>query len=460
MASVMITLEKLRWMDWLDAVMLNVVATEAPNEQLPPRSLPKLVLIDAQAYADYFRARSPLDRDTLGRVIDELLSTRPSALMVDLQLEPGPDEVLPRPLDGLLAAAAQPQGERAAVRITLPLPVLRTPAVDARSMQWMRQLCAAGVHFGSAELRSHFGSVVRLDQDPLALAQVARAPSREESHGEHHRHGDSAPASLCSLARQGATLEVTWSMLRSTADHRRSAPLAPVLVKHLDATQLPWRPGQTAAQLTAGANVVLGGAYDSQDRFVTSALPESVPGALVHASALANPGRDGHHAWAWLTDVVLGTALGFLFHALWRWVGSYAMPEDWSGRDLARACLVPCKALAPWAVAAAISYVLMLAAGWLMTNAMWLNPGPMVLGMMLHTLLLKEEAAEEDETEPAKESEVKVADKGKLDQPPATASTHGHAITSWRDYTRHHPTWPLQVVLILAGLAFGLSGHH
>jgi hypothetical protein len=70
----------------------------------------------------------------------------------------------------------------------------------------------------------------------------------------------------------------------------------------------------------------------------------------------------------------------------------------------------------------------MKAAGWLMAHSFWLNPGPMVLGMLLHTLLLKDEEE--------------------------------HPMAHWRSYTQHHPTWPLQGLMILAGLAFGLSGHH
>jgi hypothetical protein len=109
MASAMLALEKARWMDWLDAVMLNVVGTEAPDSSLPRTALPQLVLIDGQAYADTFKARSPLDRDALGRLLGELLAT-PAALLVDLQLEPAPDEAQPRALDQLLLAA---RGRRA-----------------------------------------------------------------------------------------------------------------------------------------------------------------------------------------------------------------------------------------------------------------------------------------------------------------------------------------------------------
>jgi hypothetical protein len=291
----------------------------------------------------------------------------------------------------------------------------------------MRLLCEAGIQFGSAELRSHLGSVVRLDLDPLSMAQVARPP-HPEAHGhaqaEGHGHAEGTPVSLCGLVSQGATLEVLWGLLQDTAQHHRSAPLAPTLVKQLAANSLSWRPGETAARLSEGSLIVLGGAYDSQDRFATSALAEPVPGALLHASALANPGRDGHHALAWAADVVLGTLLGLVFAALWTWVGhSRLHSSHWQWREVLRSWWVPVRALVPWAVAAAVGYGLMKAAGWLMAHSFWLNPGPMVLGMLLHTLLLKDEEV--------------------------------HPIANWRVYTQHHPAWPLQLTLILAGLAFG-----
>ena len=428
MASAMLALEKVRWMDWLDAVMLSLVGTEAPSTALQPGSLPQLVLINGQAYAERFSARSPLDRAALSELLGELLSARPASLLVDLQLEPAPDESMPRALDQLLAAAAKPQADKAGVHITLPLPIARTPALDQRSVEWMRKLCEAGIQFGSAQVRSHFGSVVRLDQDPLSLAQVARLGA-VSAHGEAGSHAVERPVTLCGMARQGATLEVIWGMLDSTDQHHQSAPLAPALVKQLAASSLAWLPGQTASRLRAGGQLVLGGAYDSQDRFITSAMAEPVPGALLHASALANPGRDGHHALAWMADVLLGTLLGLGFSVLWAWVGHSELDSNlWRWPDVVRAWGVPVKALVPWLAAALIGYALMKAAGWLMAHSVWLNPGPMVLGMLLHTLLLKDEEE--------------------------------HDIENWRSYTQFHSTWPLQGLLILAGLAFGLSGHH
>jgi hypothetical protein len=428
MASAMLALEKVRWMDWLDAVMLNIVGTEAPTATSQPAGLPQLVLIDVQAYAERFGARSPLDRTALSELLGELLSVRPTSLLVDLQLEPAPDEPRPRDLDQRLATAARPQPGGAGVRITLPLPVARTPALDQGSIQWMRQQCEAGIQFGSAEVRSHFGSVVRLDQDPLSLAQVAR-PSAVPAHGEHSGRGAEPHVTLCDLARNGATLEVIWGLLGSTDQHHQSAPLAPALVKQLVASSIAWRPGQTAARLQTGGQLVVGGAYDSQDRFITSAMAAPVPGALLHASALVNSGRDGHHALAWIADVLLGTLLGLGFSALWAWVGHAELQSaHWRWRDVVRSWAVPVKALVPWLAAALIGYGLMKAAGWLMAHSFWLNPGPMVLGMLLHTLLLKDEEE--------------------------------HPMAHWRSYTQHHPTWPLQGLMILAGLAFGLSGHH
>lgn len=294
LASSMLVMERQHWMDWLDAVMLTVVGTGVPVSSSEPQHLPQLVLIDAQTYAETFGTRSPLDRKALGQLLGEVLSAQPAELLVDLQLEPAPDELEPRALDQLLIAAAGPAAGRRAVRITLPLPIARTPALDRRSLAWLRQLCDAGIQFGTADLRSHFGTVVRLDLDPLSLAQVARPP-QAEPHAEGHPQTAAGQVTLCSMARDGAALDVMWNMAGGDAGRLDSAPLDPALVKQLDARRINWRPGQTASFLRAGGSVVVGGAYDNQDSFVTSATTQPVPGALLHATGLANQGRDSSH---------------------------------------------------------------------------------------------------------------------------------------------------------------------
>lgn len=438
MASAMLSLERLGWLEWLDAVMLSVVATEAPAQAWAPQSLPRAVLIDDATYADTFALRSPLDRTALGRVLQDALSAHPQTLLVDLQVEPSAGEDTPRALDTLLTDAAR------ATRVVLPLPTRRTPALDQRSLQWMRQMCEAGVQFGSADVRSHFGTVVRLDQDPLSIAQVARKTAAAAAHG--------ATPSLCALAREGATLAVIWALLHDTQHHGKTTPLPPAVVKQLRRDALPWRPDATAFQLQAqpGGAIVVGGSYDPQDRFVTSAMPEPVPGALVHAAAMAPTKLGSSHFGAWALDVFLGTALGVLFAAAWRCVGSHALKTDrWRWREVVRAWQGPAKAAALWLVAAMLAYGLTKASGGLMAHGLWLNPGPIVLGMLLHTLLLKEEAAHP----PINSGRA-------LWRALTLRDDAGHPIGHWRTYTRHHPAWPLQLAFIAIGLVYGLSGAH
>jgi hypothetical protein len=444
MASAMLSLERRGWLEWLDAVMLSVVATEAPTQAQAPDSLPRVVLIDDVTYADTFALQSPLDRAALGRVLQDALSARPRTLLVDLQVEPSASEDMPRPLDTLLADAARGSAGHAGTHVVLPLPARRTPALDQRSLQWMRQMCEAGVQFGSADVRSHFGTVVRLDQDQLSIAQVAQTAPVASA--------DEAAPSLCALARQGAALEVIWALLKDTQHHGKTTPLSPAVVKQLQRDALSWRPDTTAARLQAqpGGTIVVGGSYDPQDRFVTSAMPDPVPGALVHASAVAPAKLGSSHAGAWVLDVFLGTALGVLFAAAWRCVGRHSLETDqWRWRDVVKAWQGPARAVALWLVAAVLAYGLMKASGGLMAHGLWLNPGPIVLGMLLHTLLLKEEA----EHPPINSGRA-------LWRALTLRDDAGHAIAHWRAYTQYHPAWPLQLFFIFIGLLYGLSGSH
>ena len=105
--------------------------------------------------------------------------------------------------------------------------------------------------------------------------------------------------------------------------------------------------------------------------------------------------------------------------------------------------------VALWLVAAMLAYGLTKASGGLMAHGLWLNPGPIVLGMLLHTLLLKEEA----EHPPINSGRA-------LWRALTLRDDAGHPIDHWRTYTRHHPAWPLQLAFIAIGLVYGLSGAH
>lgn len=444
MASAVLALEQLHALDWLDAVMLRVVAPMR-SEPAPSASAQdlQLVLIDGPTYANRFGMRSPLDREQLTGVVSDLLAARPASLLIDLQLEPAVGEGGERALDDLLKTAS---GET--TQVVLPVPERRTPALDLSSVKWMRSLCSAGVVFGSAHVRSHFGAVIRFDEDRSSLASLAHpAAGAAQKHGHPQDQGDAGrdhrkpslvrgqerghDTVLCRLAEEGADLEAIWQMVLDAPENSSaSEPLSPKAVRRVMAQKLIWQPEQTRLLLEANAPavIVLGGDFDERDTFFTPASDGPIPGAAVHASSIASQGSIGSsHFAGWLVDVGIGTALGFLFSFLWKRVRSLTpSPDDAVKTVLLRSWGQLVCACGVWAIALGIGYGLMSAAGFLMEMGMWMNPGPVVLGMFLHALLVKNEALH-----------------------------HPH---SWRAFTVLAPNWPIQALLI-AGTLLWLLAH-
>ncbi|RCW70405.1 CHASE2 domain-containing protein [Pseudorhodoferax soli] len=413
MASAMLGMEHFHALDWLDAVMLQVVTPRsAQPASARPANLPQLLLIDEPTYADTFDLQSPLKRDKLAQVVGDALAAKPAVLLIDLQLEPSVGEPAERPLDDLLRNA-----KAAGTRVVLPLPEARTPELDRQAIAWMRGLCKAQVHFGLAQVRSHFGTVVRFDADPATMARLGT--------------GDGAANPLCEAAALTQDLPAVWQMFASPSRSMgTSAPLHPDAVRAVVQQAIPWRAQSARLQLQQlrPTVIVLGGAYDNRDSFLTSAMDRAVPGAAIHASTIASEGAvTSSHAAGWLLDLGLGTLLGFLFEALWKLVRRIRTCSDrLTLRFVLLAWLRVAAASGIWLLAIGVALGLMATMGRLVECGMWLNPGPVVLGMLLHALLLKD-------------------------------STATHDPVSWREYTHHSPSWPLQAACVAAALAYLMS---
>jgi hypothetical protein len=408
--------------------------------ELAARAAPQLILIDGETYATTFEMRSPLDRDKISLILSDIVASRPRAVLIDLQLEPAFGELPDRPLDRLLLAAVSASADvhsamSAATRVILPLPERRTPSLDRVALGWMQTLCQGGVEFGSAQIRSHFGAVVRVDEDRMSMASLARA-SLHPPEGDHGAAQPvkalAIPVSLCALAEQAGTLTALWQLIDDpTRDAPTSTPLSPSAVRAVDQAAMVWRPDATRLALLArpAEVVVLGGSFDDRDRFLTHAVDAPLPGAVIHAAAAVGGGRiRSWHSLGWTFDVVVGVGLGFFFQAIWRLASSPKPPEKPSWNYLWASWASLAIATSIWVVAIAIALGLMLSAGALIEAGLWLNPGPVVIGMFLHALLLKN-----------------------------AASAHGSP-RDLSEFTVAHPAWPLQF-LISAWALYTLVTH-
>lgn len=418
MASAMLVLEHFGLLGWLDAAMLQIVAPRSTEAiQSTSSSLPQLLLIDNQAYAENFGLRSPLQRDGLSMLLGDALAAKPKTLLVDLQLEPTLDEPEARRLDRLLSEAAQ-----SGTRIVLPVPISRTSALDRRAATWMRSLCQAGVQFGSASLRSHLGTIVRFDHDNNSMAALA---------GEDASEKHAASISPCQLLEKTGSL--AGLQLLDAPEHAapESEPLKPSAVRSIMAQSLAWRLQGTRQGLQARKpeTIVIGGDYDDRDTFLTHARQDPVPGAAVHAAIIASWGKiDSSHFVGWFADLIIGCVLGFLFEFLWCQAGRLRNKKKQQQESYLRlflrewpSLLVSCGI---WLIALGLAFSSMLGSGAMIERGLWLNPGPMVLGMFLHALLLKD------------------------------AGHEAHSPLTLREFTLHCPSWPLQSLVVLAAITY------
>lgn len=490
---------------WLDAVMLRLIAPQVHTHPTPPapgQAHITTLVIGPGLYHDArgFQGRSPLDPVHLRPILAAIEAAQPKAILMDLQLEPGLSNCPPT------QAECDPHYD-AAVTLghapyVLPLPVLRDEAGNQASMAWLRELCGKGMRFASPDVRSHLGQVVRVDRTPGTLAAETLAllsPAPAHGAGEHpqagahdhqaHSHSQADAPPTCELAQapapQGARdLAMLRAMTRQpgTASAAQTEPVHPaVLSQVLASTYVLRRCGndggskgsssasdicttdshgniqplaatlqhQREASGQAPWAIALGGDFDERDRFKIMGL--SQPGPVIQSVALATRGRvSEHHALALAADIVLGMLavlpLGLAVELSRRWGAS--------ARTLARhaafpkllgaaVCLVLTGAL-PWLVAGAIVAALVLSSASILDHGLWLNPGPMILGMAVHTLL-ESQAQEHGPEQPHQKGEH------------AASTEHpGEELSLWRQ----HPRLLVSLLLIAYAATSLLSSKH
>lgn len=392
--SVLHAAEHRHMLEWLDAVMIRVAGQGGPAAKSPSAqeqaSHPSIVMIGRDAFETVFGDRSPLPRDRLAELLAQIDPRRTRVLAVDIDLAPSVTERAAgtaRPLDAALAALV---ARGTAVVLGLPPAAGSTPGA---TLKWVQGRCADGIRFGDVQLHQRLGVVSRVEQGTPTLASVAFAAA-----GAHH-----GASTICDLARTAHEEEAFYDAIEhaGAGEHGEpeSIPLSGVasnwatLQSDTHAVQL--LDGHVAIEDAGKLRrvVFLGGAYSEGERMMT--VGGEAWGVQVHAASFTSMVRDTRDIPVWvaaLADIVIGVLFGYWFY--WMWgrfqhiddaVGNARPGLAWAGKFIGGRMIL----LSLWMLSLLLVYGLIAFSAWLYSKDVWLNPGPIGIGMLLHTLSLR-----------------------------------------------------------------------
>ena len=377
----------------------------------PPLAIPAVLLIDDEAFEGRFRERSPLDRGELAALLDEIRGQAPRLLVVDLDLSPGPaptadEDRAQAVLDGALKAHAPGR-----LLLATPLPA-RSYELAQRRLQWMHDLCSAGVRFAHTAL-FHSGSYV-LRYDPT-LPSLGPLAARMASVQKEGRIAEPEPCELVAGEmsdieraaadadrRDGAPVDRT---VLGTAYFLQAPPGAAYYVDNEQARQLAplnfgyerfvrrhclsgSAAGEDCPSFGDGALrdhvVFLGGAWGQEDLHPTPTGRRE--GVMLHAAAFHSeqvPVSDRFRPLATAAEFVLGLIVAFVLGSVWSgyFRALYGGPQTVQ-RIAARYAYA---ALASLLVLGTL-WLIAQSSGWLMQHGVWLDPLPLLGVLLLKTL--------------------------------------------------------------------------
>ncbi|MGK5079242.1 CHASE2 domain-containing protein [Janthinobacterium sp. HLX7-2] len=432
-AALMLVLEGFHVLEWLDAAMLRASAEQGQllNWGKDPGAAyrPGIIEIDQPAFEQVFDEREPLERSRLQQLLANVAQRGARVLAIDLDLAPAMYEQAnerhkpgERPLDRLLDQLAA-DGHQLVL-------ILPEQSAQNANLPWIRARCAAGVHFASPQIRERMGAVTRIELKSPVLAAVAF----ELAHGKQQQEQNQPmPAVLseqkegyrladrvCQLARRtGSEKELArWAFepvihgdAKDAAEQNAvTAPFHPAAVApaFLDPTRVRVRLLDGRAGVAADAPrkkvLYIGATYDVRDRYTTAEGEQA--GLHLHAAAHTSLGigtADVNKYVVFVADIVIGVLLGCLFGGLWTLYGraELAIDKRMAGQDISRLQQMGTLAefygirlmlVLVWASPFAIGALAIYLSRGLLEQGWWVNPGPLIAGMFLHAMSLRDEA--------------------------------------------------------------------
>ena len=413
LASIILIAEQHGWLIWLDSVSLRaataltpvVNALQGEPSSKRERDEPVVLLISDEMYEKDFRQTSPLSRSLLADTLVRVLDKKPEAFAIDLDLSPGPDDdgdARQRRLDEVLITAAK-SGTR--VILGVPFPV-QSDKLLAAKVRWMQRLCTSGVSFGFTYIQTSQGLVLRYPTGTGSLGELLA--------GTNSLPAATTPCAIIESGEQSAAFlskDFPGGLFVGGEDLSRQRPLNTAYFRGRAAVWMVAAEDVRAAELT-GRMVVLGAGFNPNDEFLTAYGPQK--GASIHAAIAFSerqPTKAVSHAMAILLDIVLGIAAGFVFHAIW---GRYHLADERAMESgywpIQRFLVARLWLFASFAILVVWIAMLMAMSAWLLRHNLWNNPGPMIIGVFVKTILASRSHGEHHETSQKPPAVMKYAD--------------------------------------------------
>ena len=386
-ASIITILEYRGYLNWLDSGMLRLVSSlqksQTSNNNFGVHSL----LISDTYFENEFKQSSPLNRQEIAAIINKVLSKNPSVVAIDLDLSPIFADVYSNEqkyLDDILFFNGR-NGNSKIVLIT-PFPVITDESLKTK-YDWMVKMCNSGIYFAYPNLVSSMGYILRYSSSIPTLGVVANKVNDSKLDPKYN---------LCNIVNSGDQNTFFLSKLFPLGDifDTNNLPTQkPINNYFLKSSYSQGTFINHLKQIDDFSNfnniaVFLGASFNQNDFFYTTYGVRN--GSNIHAAIYASekiPVSPLQHSVVLIIDIILGVAAGFVFSNLWDRVNlashrNFVNPGIFSLWVSARFWFV-------CAFAVLFLWLLMLLwlSSWLLNHNFWGNPGPLIIGVFLKTLI-------------------------------------------------------------------------
>lgn len=390
-AALLVICEHFGLFGWLDSTFLRVAAAikqdnAGPQDNRIPQTL-RIVKIDNTFFENEFWQKSPLDRSILQNTVNNIAITRPKTIVIDLDLSPGKeskDEAAAQTkFDEYLVQLIQ--NNKINVVLSTPFPVVSEELIKAKH-SWMKRMCDGGVVFAM--------SAIDVEQS-VAIKYNNQLPSLGNLTASIEKNGMTNP--LCDLVKQGIeqsgflTKEMPFDFGYESKEKRPLSMATFANRNHL-VTALKSQ-YDTIKEQKSGETIFIGSGYNPNDEFLTPLGKAS--GVEIHAATYysnIHKTENIGHVYAIILDIILGFICGNLFHNSWK-IYFTAYNRFLGDNNESLTSYVKTKIILAINITLPILIMtgLIFSCSWLLYKQMWINPSPMVIGVLIKSILLSKD---------------------------------------------------------------------